>query len=75
MTPATTPNGPPKPVGHEPVSAETRAEHDNAHWASVSEKGAQDEEARRRRFWMIASVVVAGAIIWLAATTYLGAAV
>jgi hypothetical protein len=74
MTPATTPNGPPKPVGHQPVSAETRAEHENAHWASVAEKGVQDEEARRRRFWMIASVIVAGAIIWLAATTFWGAA-
>jgi hypothetical protein len=64
-----TPDGPPKPVGREPVSAETKAEHDNAHWASVAEKGTQDEQARRRRFWMIASVIVAGAIIWLVTTT------
>ena len=74
MTPAATPpNDPLKPVGREPVSAETRAEHDNAHWASVTEKGVEEEQARRRRFWMIASVVVAGAITWLAATTYFGA--
>jgi len=71
---STTPNGPSKPIGRQPVSAETRAEHENAHWASVGEKGAQEEQVRRRRFWMIASVIVAGAIIWLVATTYLGAA-
>ena len=74
MTPATTPNGPPRPVERQPVSAETRAEHDNAHWASVAEKGVEEEQSRRRRFWMIASVITAGAIIWLAATTYFGAA-
>ena len=72
MTPATTPNGPPRPE-RQPVSAEARAEHENAHWAGVTEKGVQDDQARRRRFWMIASVIVAGAIIWLVATTYLGA--
>jgi len=71
---STTPNGPSKPIGHQPVSAETRAEHENAHWASVGEKGAQEEQVRRRRFWMIASVILAGAIIWLVATTYFGAA-
>ena len=71
MTPSTPQSG---PVGREPVSAETKAEHDNAHWASVTERGVEEEHARRRRFWMIASVISAGAIIWLAATTYFGAA-
>jgi hypothetical protein len=66
---STTSNGPPKPVGHDPVSAETKAEHDNAHWASVTEKGAQEDQDRRRRFWIIASVIVAGAVIWLVTTT------
>ena len=69
---STTPNGPPKPVGNQPVSAETRTEHENAHWASVGEKGAQEEQVRRRRFWMIASVIVAGAVLWLIGTTLLG---
>jgi len=72
MTPATTPNGPPRPE-QAPVSAETKAEHENAHWASVSEKGLQDDQARRRRFYVIGSVIAAGAIFWLIATTYLGA--
>jgi hypothetical protein len=69
MTPSTAPNGPPKTVGQQPISAETRAEHENAHWASVGEKGVQEEQSRRKRFWMIASVIAAGAIIWLIATT------
>lgn len=73
MTPAT-PNGPSRPVGREPVSAESRAEHDNAHWASVTEKGVAEDQARRRRFWMIGSVIVVGAAIWLAATTFLAPA-
>ena len=69
MTPSSIPNEPSKPVGHQPVSAETRAEHENARWASVAEKGVQEDQVRRRRFWMIASVIVAGAIIWLVTTT------
>jgi hypothetical protein len=68
MTPSTTPNGPPGPAKHEPASAETKAEHENARWASLAEKGVQEEQVRRRRFWMIASVIVAGAILWLVAT-------
>jgi len=70
MAQSSTPNGPPKPVGHQPVSAETKAEHEAARWASLAEKGVQEDQVRRRRFWMIASVIVAGAIIWLATTTY-----
>ena len=69
MTPSSTPNSPPKPVGHQPVSPETKAEHENARWASLAEKGVQEDQVRRRRFWMIASVIVAGAIIWLVTTT------
>ena len=71
--PSTAPNGPPRPE-RQPVSAETKAEHDAAHWASIAEKGAQDDRTSRRRVWMIASVIVGGGIIWLVATTYLGAA-
>ena len=70
MTPSSTPNGPPKPVGHQPVPAETKAEHEAARWASLAEKGVQEDQVRRRRFWMIAGVIAAGAIIWLVATTY-----
>ena len=72
MTSGTTPNSPSQRVGHQPVSAETRAEHENAHWASVGEKGAQSEHARRIRFWIIASVITAGAVIWLVGTSFLG---
>ena len=71
ITPSTAPGPQPE---RQPVSAETRAEHDAAHWASIGEKGAQDDQSSRRRIWMIASVIIAGGVIWLIATTYFGAA-
>ena len=33
-------------------------------------EGVQEDQVRRRRFWMIAGVIAAGAILWLVATTY-----
>jgi hypothetical protein len=71
---STTPKYPSNPIRHQPVSAETKAENANARWASLAEKGVQESQVSRRRFWMIASVILAGGAIWLVATTYLGSA-
>ena len=67
MTPSGTPERE-KPSHAQQASAETKAEHSDARWASWAEKGAQEAQVSRRRSWMIASVIVAGAVIWLIAT-------
>jgi hypothetical protein len=51
------------------ASAATLAEHSDARWADWQRRGDDQDERLRRRFWIIASVIAAGLLVWLLVTS------